>query len=109
MYIVLEIQEEQDGRTRVLEPAFFEEKEDALQKYYIVLSYAVKSELAKHTAMIVTPDGQVFKSECYMFTPEPEPAPEPEPTPEPEPEEDEPVEEEPAEETEDEEDEGLDN
>lgn len=76
MYIVLEIQEEQDGRTRVLEPAFYEDKADALQKYYIVLSYAVKSELAKHTAMIVTPDGQVFKSECYMFTPEPEPEPE---------------------------------
>lgn len=100
MYIVLEIQEEQDGRTRVLEPAFFEQKEDALQKYYIVLSYAVKSELAKHTAMIITPDGQVFKSECYMFTPEPEP--EPEPTPEPE-------EDEPTEEPEEVEDEGLDN
>ena len=81
MYIVLEIQEEQDGTTRVLEPAFFEKKEDALQKYYIVLSYAVKSELAKHTAMIITPDGQVYKSECYMFTPEPEPTPEPDEEP----------------------------
>ena len=66
MYIVLEIQEEFSGTARVLEPAFYENKDDALQKYYIVLSYAVKSELAKHTAMIITPDGQVFKCECYM-------------------------------------------
>lgn len=78
MYIVLEIQEEQDGRVRVLEPAFYEDKEHALQKYYTVLSYAVMSELAKHTAMVLTTDGSVYKCECYMFTPEPEPEPEPE-------------------------------
>lgn len=84
MYIVLEIQQEYDGTTRVLEPAYYLDKADALQKFYIVLSYAVKSELAYHTAMIVTPDGQVFKSECYMHSapaPEPEPEPEPEETP----------------------------
>ncbi len=73
MYIVLEIQEEQDGIVRVLEPAYFEEQAKALQKYYTVLSYAVMSELAKHAAMIVTTDGQVYKSECYYHTPEPEP------------------------------------
>ena len=84
MYIVLEFQEEQDGTTRVLEPAIFEDKGDALQKYYLILQYAVKSELAKHTAVIMTPDGQTYKSECYMYTP---PAPEPEPEPEPTPEE----------------------
>lgn len=76
MYIVLEIQEEQDGTVRVLEPAYFEEQSRALQKYYTVLSYAVMSELAKHAAMIVTTDGQVFKSECYYYTPEPDPEPE---------------------------------
>lgn len=82
MYIVLEIQEEQDGTMRVLEPAYYSDKADALQKFYIILSYAVKSELTYHTAMILTPDGQVFKSECYMHS-----APEPEPEPESEPEE----------------------
>ena len=71
MYIVLEIQQEQNGTTRVLEPAYYEDKADALQKYYTILQYAVKSGLAYHTAMIVTPDGQVYKVECYMFTPEP--------------------------------------
>lgn len=79
MYVVLEIQEEQDGTTRVLEPAMFEDKGDALQKYYLILQYAVKSELAKHTAMVLTTDGSVYKCECYMYTP---PEPEPEPTPE---------------------------
>lgn len=81
MYVVLEIQEEQDGRTRVLEPAMFEDKGDALQKYYLILQYAVKSELARHTAMVLTTDGSVYKCECYMYTP-PQPEPEPEPTPE---------------------------
>lgn len=76
MYVVLEIQEEQDGRTRVLEPAMFEDKGDALQKYYLILQYAVKSELKAHTAMVLTTDGSVYKCECYMFTPEPEPEPE---------------------------------
>ena len=75
MYIVLEFQEEQDGTTRVLEPAIFEDKGDALQKYYLILQYAVKSELAKHTAVVMTPDGQTYKKECYTFTPEPEPEP----------------------------------
>ena len=84
MYVVLEIQEEQDGTTRVLEPAMFEDKSDALQKFYLILQYAVKSELRYHTAVIMTPDGQTYKSECYMYTP---PAPEPEPEPEPTPEE----------------------
>ena len=81
MYIVLEFQEEQDGTTRVLEPAIFEDKSDALQKFYLILQYAVKSELARHTAMVLTTDGSVYKCECYMYTP-PQPEPEPEPTPE---------------------------
>lgn len=72
MYIVLEIQEEQDGTTRVLEPAMYADKGDALQKYYLILQYAVKSELARHTAMVLTTDGSVYKCECYMFTPEEE-------------------------------------
>lgn len=77
MYIVLEFQMEQDGTTRVLEPAMFEDKGDALQKFYLILQYAVKSELRYHTAVIMTPDGQVYKSECYQYIP---PEPEPEPT-----------------------------
>lgn len=77
MYIVLEIQEEQDGRTRVLEPAYYEDKLLALQKYFTVLSYAAVSEMAKHASMIITPDGQVFRSECVFHVQEPEPEPEP--------------------------------
>lgn len=68
MYIVFEIQEEQDGTTRVLEPAIFDNLEAALQKYYTVLSYAVISELARHTAMVVATDGTVIKYECYQHT-----------------------------------------
>lgn len=68
MYIVLELQEEQDGTTRVLEPAYYDTLDRALQKYYTVLSYAVISELARHTAMIVTTDGTVIKRECYQHT-----------------------------------------
>lgn len=79
MYVVLEIQQEQDGTTRVLEPAKYEDKGDALQKFYLILQYAVKSQLRYHTAVVMTPDGQVYKSECYAYIP---PEPEPEPVPE---------------------------
>ncbi len=82
MYIVLEFQMEQDGTTRVLEPAMFEDKGDALQKYYLILQYAAKTMMRFHTATIMTPDGQVYKSECYQYIP-PEPEPEPEPVEEP--------------------------
>ena len=68
MYIVFEIQEDQDGTTRVLEPAVFDSLDKALQKYYVVLSYAVISELARHSAMVVATDGTVIKSECYQHT-----------------------------------------
>lgn len=68
MYIVFEIQEEQNGTVRVLEPAIFNDKDKALQKYYTVLSYAAVSELARHTAMIVTTDGMVIKMECCEHT-----------------------------------------
>lgn len=68
MYIVFEIQEETDGTTRVLEPAIFDNLERALQKYYTVLSYAVISELARHSAMVVATDGTVIKVECYQHT-----------------------------------------
>lgn len=68
MYIVFEIQEEHDGTTRVLEPAIFDNLERALQKYYTVLSYAVISELARHSAMVVATDGTVIKVECYQHT-----------------------------------------
>ena len=68
MYIVFEIQEEQDGTTRVLEPAIFDNLEKALQKHYTVLSYAVISELARHTSMVVATDGTVIKCECYQHT-----------------------------------------
>lgn len=68
MFIVFEIQEELDGTTRVLEPAIFDTLEKALQKYYVVLSYAVISELARHSAMVVTTEGIVLKRECYTHT-----------------------------------------
>ena len=68
MYIDFEIQEEQDGTTRVLEPAIYNDLDKALQKYYTVLSYAVISELARHSAMVVATDGTVLKAECYQHT-----------------------------------------
>lgn len=68
MFIVFEIQEEQDGTTRVLEPAIFDNLDKALQKYYTILSYAVISELARHSAMVVTTDGIVLEAKCYQHT-----------------------------------------
>ena len=68
MYIVFEIQEEMDGTVRVLEPAYFDDLQKALQKYYVILSYAVVSELARHSAMIVATDSTVIEHKCYVHT-----------------------------------------
>lgn len=65
MYIVFEIQANKDGTVGVI-PTKYESKEEAIQKYYQILSFAVVSDVPKHSAMIITDDAMVFKSECYI-------------------------------------------
>lgn len=64
MYIVLEIQKNENGTVGIISTQY-ESREEALQKYYQICSYAVVSKVQKHSAMIVTDDAMVFKSECF--------------------------------------------
>lgn len=75
MYIVLEIQVNTDGTVGSI-PTQYESREAALQKYYQILSFAVVSSVAKHSAMIITDDAMVMKSECFIHEEEPAEGPE---------------------------------
>ena len=73
MYIVIELQTNTDGTVGVLTT----QHEDLLaaeSQYHQVLFYAAVSALPKHTAMIITEDGALLRSESYTHAPvEPEP------------------------------------
>lgn len=65
MYIVLEIQVNKDGTVGTL-ISKYDSREESLQKYYQILSYAAVSEVPKHSAMIITDDAMVVKCECFI-------------------------------------------
>lgn len=72
MFIILELQTNTDGTVGTLINAYTE-RNDAESKYHLVLSSAAISTLPKHTAFMLTDDGRVVKSECYIHEIEPEP------------------------------------
>lgn len=63
-FFVIEFQEQQNGQTSYV-VTVHETRSDAESKYHTVLSYAAVSELRRHSAVIITPDGFVQKKECY--------------------------------------------
>ena len=79
IYLVIEIQKDFSG-----EIAYVVTKHttlsDAESKYHSVLSYAAISNLASHSATLLTDNGFALKREFYEHTP---PAPEPEEPEEP--------------------------
>lgn len=71
-YIVIEIQTS-DGGTVATIPTAYEDYWQAQQKYHTVLSAAAVSALPVHSAMIVSPFGEVITKQCYnRMTPEAE-------------------------------------
>lgn len=52
---------------------FYNEREDAEQKYHQILSYAAKSSIRVHGAMIVEEDMSIVKTEAYRHEPAAEP------------------------------------
>lgn len=64
MYIVLEIQTNADGTIGTLVDAYAD-RNDAENKYHTILAYASKSALPMHSAVMVTNDGVLIRSECY--------------------------------------------
>lgn len=59
MYIVLEIQ-----NTAVLVNAY-NTRNEAENKYHTILAYAAISSVEKHSAVMLTNDGEFIKSECF--------------------------------------------
>lgn len=64
MYIIIEIQTNQQGET-----AYLVDKKatmpEALQKYHLILAAASVSGLPRHAAVILNDRGDLVKRECY--------------------------------------------
>lgn len=70
MYIVIELQTN-NGTTGNFVFAFAD-LADAYAKYYSILSSAAKSSVELHTALIITADGSVVRSEHFAHAKETE-------------------------------------
>ena len=63
-YIVVEIQTSADGTVSTLIDSF-NNLDAAYNKYYTILAYAAISTVPKHSAMILTTNGQVWESKYF--------------------------------------------
>ena len=75
-WVIFEMQTDRDGNTAFVSPVNEKDEAEAWSKYYLTLSYAVKSLVYCHTVMICTTDGRTLESKCYMHGINPEPEPE---------------------------------
>lgn len=64
MYIVFEIQKNQNGSIGTLVNSY-EDRNTAEQKYHMILSAAAVSSLPVHTAVMLMEDGYLIKKETY--------------------------------------------
>ena len=63
MYFVLEIQINETG---VILPYAFDNQADAEAKYHSILAVAAKSNVAKHSAVLMAENGITIKQESYF-------------------------------------------
>lgn len=63
MYFVLEIQ---IGETGTILPYAFDNQADAEAKYHSILAVAAKSNVAKHSAVLMAENGITIKQESYF-------------------------------------------
>lgn len=64
MYIVMEIQKMADGQVSHLVTTH-DTSAEADQKYHTILAAAAVSNVAKHSAVVLSDDGLFIKSETY--------------------------------------------
>lgn len=62
MFIVMEIQKDVTAATLV---STHDTRNEAENKYHTVLAYAAVSSLPKHSAVMLTEEGEYIKSECF--------------------------------------------
>lgn len=72
MYFVLEIQINETGS---ILPYAFDNQADAEAKYHSILAVAAKSNVAKHSAVLMAENGITLKKESYFHEEEPEEEP----------------------------------
>lgn len=65
MYIVLEIQKNSTASTIV---NTYETLNEAENKYHTILAYAAISNVPKHSAVLLTEEGDYIKHECFEHT-----------------------------------------
>lgn len=63
-YIVIELQTNNDGTVGNLVYSYAD-RNQAEQKYHLVLSSAAVSQLQAHAAVLLTGDGRTLASQCY--------------------------------------------
>ena len=63
-FIVIELQTNNDGTVSNLVYAYTDRNE-AEQKYHLILSSAAVSALPAHAAVLLTGDGRMIASQCY--------------------------------------------
>ena len=64
MFYVIELQT--TASTGAVVPFSFSDRDDAEAKYHTLLAVAAKSNVPKHTVMLLGADGFVLKSETYI-------------------------------------------
>lgn len=65
VYYVIELQ---TGETGAVVPMAYNNRDDAEQKYHEVLSYAAKSTVPIHSAVLMDHSGFVLKHETYVHS-----------------------------------------
>lgn len=71
-YIVIELQTNANGVVGNLVYSYANRNE-AEQKYHLILSAAAVSQLPAHAAVLITGDGRTLASQCYRHEEEEEP------------------------------------
>lgn len=64
MYIVIEIQKNDDSPAAVL-TFVLDTYEEALQKFYLICSAAVVSTVNAHTVFVMTTDGDIYQQQTF--------------------------------------------
>lgn len=64
MYIVIEIQKNTDTPAAVL-TYVFDTYNEAMQKFYLICSAAVVSEINAHTVFVMTTDGDIYQQQTF--------------------------------------------
>lgn len=70
MYIVSEIQTNENGQVAVLTDSF-DNINAAEQKFHYILSFAAVSNLPTHAAVMYSEEGFPLRNECYKHDPVP--------------------------------------